>query len=92
MPLFATRPEVLPLISVSPTGERLLTANFAGSANERMRRPLSRSNWYTNGPYSSVTNTELPSFETRMPSGSRRPLFALVEGFFGSKLSERPLK
>ncbi len=32
MPLFATRPEVLPLISVSPTGACFETANFAGSA------------------------------------------------------------
>src|SRR5262249_5594143 len=41
MPLLATRPDVLPLISSAPTGLSRLTANFAGSVNARTRRPLS---------------------------------------------------
>ena len=40
MPLFATRPTVLPEISVSPLLFRFVTANSLGRVNVRSRRPL----------------------------------------------------
>ena len=47
MPLLVTRPLVLPAISVAPLALRLAMAKLAGKANDLMRWPVVRSNWYT---------------------------------------------
>ena len=92
MPLLATRPPVLPLISVAPFGLRFATSRFAGQRERadaaaggavelvhvraRTRRRRTRS---------------CRRSRRACPSGSRRALFGLPE-LPAPKLSERPVK
>ena len=47
MPLLATRPELLPLISVAPCADKLATSRLAGRVKVRVSDPVARSNWRT---------------------------------------------